>query len=211
MAEFQINKSEQPKQKKNFTVPKPGIQTKPTIIIGQILNGVAKKTFIQTGEEVSDEPIGTSKIFNVPIYCDITFNAGSYLNQDGLEINYQSLNLENVLVTIGNTKNIIKTKMQGRNGDIKEYISDGDFVIKIEGKIYGKGMNNYPIEEVQKLLSICFAPQSINITSGFLKMANIEDIVIESYNIDQMEGVRNYQPFTLNCLSDYPLILLKNA
>jgi hypothetical protein len=72
-------------------------------------------------------------------------------------------------------------------------------------------MNNYPQADVQKLHNICLAPQSINVTSSFLKMFNIEDIVIKSYNIDQQEGMRNCQPFTINCVSDVPLILLKNA
>jgi hypothetical protein len=193
-----ILRTEQPK--KNFTIPTPGFQTKPTVIIGNAALQVARKVFINTTIEAEDQEIGRSRIFNQPIYSDITFAAGSYTDQNNLTQNYALLNVEDVLITVMNTKNIIKTTLQGRNGTVKEYISDGDFTIKIEGRIYG-----------QELLDICLVPQSINVTSSFLKLFNVEDIVIESYNVDQVEGVRNYQPFTLNCVSDTPLILLKNA
>lgn len=198
--------------KKDFHMPDTHlIQSKPTVILGKVLVNNIRKEFINTGTELEDAKIKDSAIFNRPIYCDITFFGGSYTDQNNQTINYDGLNIEDVLVTVGNTKNIIETTLQGRNGTVKEYISDGDYVITITGKIYGKGMNNYPQQDVQKLHNICTVPQTIKVTSTFLKMFNVEDIVVKSYTIDQMEGIRNYQPFTLNCVSDYPLILLKNA
>jgi hypothetical protein len=208
---FTIQGSEQPTKKKDFNLPLPGVQAKPSVIIGQSALQVARKVFINTGTETEDQDIGKSRIFNQPIYSDITFNSGSYTDQNNLTQEFEELNIELVLVTVMNTKNIIETTLQGRNGTVKEYISDGDYQIKITGILYGSGMNNYPQEDVQKLHNICLAPQSINVTSSFLKMFNIEDIVIKSYSIEQQEGVRNSQPFTLNCVSDVPLILLKNA
>lgn len=200
-----------PNKVKGFTIPKPGYQSKPSVIIGQSALQVAKKVFINTGTEVEDTEIGRSKIFNQPIYSDITFNAGSYVDQNNLTQEYGPLNIQDVLITVRNPKNIIKTTLQGRDGTVKEYISNGDYIITITGKIYGAGMNNYPLEDTQKLIRICDAPQSINVTSSFLKMFNVEDIVIEDPDIPQLEGIRNYQPFTLQCSSDKPLILLKNA
>jgi hypothetical protein len=211
MAKFKAENTTAKPLKKDFTIPKPGFQTKPVVIISQVGTAVAKKIFINTGVETTDSEIGRSKIFNQPIYADVTFNAGSYTDQNDRTIEYPSLNVQDCLVTVMNTKNIIKTTLQGRNGTVKEYISDGDYSIKIEGKLYGNGMNNYPIGLVQDLHRICKAPQAISITSTFLKMFDVDNIVIESYNIDQMEGIRNYQPFILNCVSDYPLVLLKNA
>jgi hypothetical protein len=209
---FNILGAEQLPSRKQFTSSlTPSVLPKPTVIVGQVALRALRKNFIVTGEEIEDQSIGTSKIFNQPIYSDITFNSNSYTDQNGLDQTFEELNIELVLLTVMNTKNIIETTLQGRNGTVKEYISDGDYQIKIEGRIYGEGMNNYPQDAVQKLHNICLAPQSINVTSSFLKMFNIEDIVIKSYNFDQQEGMRNCQPFTLNCVSDVPLILLKNA
>ncbi len=217
--------TEQPKQLKNFQIPLPGTQTKPTVIIGQQAYKAYKKIFVSlpkegqredkqyliTGEEIQDQEIGRSKLFNQPIYSDVTFQAASYVDQNNNTINFASLQIDLVLMTVRNSKNIIKTTLQGRDGTVKEYISNGDYDIKIEGMIYGNGINNYPQQDVQRLINICLAPQSIRVTSAFLKTFNVEDIVIESYQIDQQEGMRNCQPFTLHCVSDSPLILLKNA
>ncbi len=209
---FNVGKSQPKVTKKDFHLPfSPAISTKPSVIIGRAALAQVKKIFINTGREVEDQEIGRSKIFNQPIYSDVTFQSGTYTDQNNQNINYSELNVEDVLITVMNTKNIIETTLQGRNGTVKEYISDGDYTITISGKIYGKGMNNHPQDDVQKLHNICLAPQSIKVTSSFLKLFNVEDIVIKTYTIDQLEGIRNYQPFTLNCVSDYPLILLKNA
>ncbi len=208
---FNIGKA-QPGLPKKFHLPfSPSISTKPSVIIGRAGLAQIKKHFISTGSETEDAEIGVSRIFNRPIYSDVTFHEGQYIDQNNHNITYTSLNVQDVLITVGNTKNIIETTLQGRNGTVKEYISDGDYTITIQGKIYGQGMNNYPQIDVQKLIDVCLVPQSIKVTSSFLKLFNVEDLVIKSYNIDQLEGIRNYQPFVLNCVSDFPLILLKNA
>lgn len=208
---FTINNPEQINSKSFTPPPVPNIAAKPTVIIGKQALAAEKKIFLKVTPEQEDQPIGNSAIFNRPIYSDITFFSGSYVDQNGRTIEYGPLNIQDVLITVMNQKNIIETTLQGRNGTVKEYISDGDFQIKIEGRIYGGGMNNYPQEAVQKLIGICEAPQALNVVSSFLKMFDVDNIVVKSYNIDQLEGIRNYQPFTLNCVSDYPLILLKNA
>lgn len=208
---FNTRSTEPSPLKKDFNIPAPGVTKKPTIILSKVGTEVAKRTFINTGTpEVSDKEVSKSK-FNQPVYSDLTFHSGEYTDQNNQKINYAELKIDDVLVTVMNTKNIIETTLQGRNGTVKEYISDGDYTITIQGKLYGKGMNNYPQDDVQKLHNICRVPQSVNITATFLKMFDISDIVIKSYTIDQLEGIRNYQPFVINCVSDYPLILLKNA
>ncbi len=222
---FIVTNTEQAKTPKDFNIPLPGFQSKPTVIIGQQALRAYKRIFISMPKpgkreekeyliedsEVSDLPVKDSKIFNQPVYSDITFHSNSYVDQNNNTVTFQELQIDLVVLSVMNTKNIIETTLQGRNGTVKEYISDGDYQIKIDGMLYGKGMNNYPQDEVQKLINICLAPQSINVTSSFLKLFNVEDIVIKSYNIDQQVGMRNCQPFTLNCVSDFPLILLKNA
>lgn len=226
MAEkFNITQSQPVPQKKDFQIPLPGFQSKPSVIIGKAAIQAYHKIFIAaptpgqredkqyliTQQEIEDQPIGRSKIFNQPIYSDLTFSAGSYVDNNGNTVNYDSLQIDLVIITVRNSKNIIKTALQGRDGTVKEYISSGDDDIKIEGVIYGNGINNYPQSDIQKLIALTDVPQSLKVTSSFLKMFNIQDIVIEDSDIKQMEGARNYQPFTLYCCSDTPLILLKNA
>lgn len=209
---FTILKAEQPTPlKKLISPPIPGLTTKPTVILGKLLLKALKKRYIKTGHEQEDTALVFSKQFNTPVFCDVTFSPGSYIDENGNQINFKGLNIQLALISVMNQKNIIETSLQGRNGTVKEYISDGDYQIKIEGKIYGHGANNYPQDDVQKLIQICKAPQAITITSDFLKLFDVSSIVVKNYTIDQLEGIRNYQEFVLQCLSDKELILLKNA
>lgn len=196
---------------KDFKPPVPGLTTKPSVIIGKAVVQALQKTFIVTGTEEEDQTAIASRQFNTPVYSDITFEGSSYTDENNNTITFQTVNIQLVLLTVMNQKNIIRTSLQGRNGDVLEYISDGNYQIKVEGKIFGNGANNYPQEAVQALIAICKAPQSITVTSDFLKMFDISSIAVLSYNIDQVEATRNYQEFTINCLSDKELILLKNA
>ena len=41
-----------------------------------------------------------------------------------------------VLLEVTQTKIIIKTPVQGRNGTVKEYISDGDYIVNIRGGLF---------------------------------------------------------------------------
>ena len=69
--------------------------------------------------------------------------------------------------------------------------------------------NVYPEDDVNKLITICEVPGSLEVTSTFLGMFLKEDsnVVITDYNIPQQPGVRNFQTFTINMLSDTPINL----
>lgn len=209
---FNILKSENPSSVKKLLIPPlPGLTTKPSIIIGKEVLGVLHKTFIKTGNEQEDTATVFSKQFNTPVFSDITFSGGSYIDENNNQITFDGLTIQLALISVINQKNIIETTLQGRSGTVKEYISDGDYQVKIVGKIYGPGANSYPQDDVQRLIKICEAPQAITVTSAFLKMFNVSSVVIRSRTIDQQEAIRNYQEFELYCLSDRELILLKNA
>lgn len=209
---FNITESEATPRPKNFIPPIPGFQTKPTVIIGNVVSQAVKKVFINTGSEAAnDNAVGLAKILNTRVYSNIEFVGASYTDENNQNVTFESLKIDLVLMTVNNQKNIVKTTLQGRNGTVKEYISDGDFSVKIEGKLFGDGAMNYPEGDVQKLIAVCLAPQAIQVNSDYLKLFDISNLVVETYDFPQTEGVRNYQEFTLNCVSDKELILLKNA
>lgn len=63
---------------------------------------------------------------------NITFPAGSYTDLDGREITYQKIGLDAVGVVITQRNNIVKTRISGRNGTIKEYVNRDDYRIRCE-------------------------------------------------------------------------------
>ncbi len=80
-----------------------------------------------------DQPVAIS-LLGTNVYSNLIFDAGSY-EKDGKTTNFNSIQLDTVLINISQSKNIVTTALQGRNGTVKEYISDGDYVIQVSGMI----------------------------------------------------------------------------
>jgi hypothetical protein len=143
--------------------------------------------------------------FGLPTFDVLSFNAFRYDDQNGVNISLSGLDFPIALMDVSMTKNVITTQIQGRNGTIKEYISDGDYSINIKGVLVGDGQNVYPEDLVKQLIKYIRCPQEIPISSPILNdMYNISSIVIIDHNIGQNEGMRNVVPFELTALSETP-------
>ena len=115
------------------------------------------------------------------------------------------------LLTINQEKNIVRTNVQGRNGSVKEYVSDGDYQISIKGVIVGEDSNKPPIEDLKKLDTFCKSPFSLDVVSNVLDYFKIYTVVISGYDYEQREGMRNVFDFSINCYSDEPFEIKSNA
>lgn len=195
-------------------------------------------------EELQEEADAISYL-GTPILDPFTFNGGSFFELS--DINKENpiafpdnrgadgigLTIPNMIIEVNQTKNIITTPIQGRDGTVKEFISRGDYMITLSGIITGKMNqetgtvlsigNRYPEDDVTKLITICEVPDSLSVTSTFLSMflrngvqgpnsgnENVipdTRVVITDYSIPQQIGVRDHQIFTINMLSDTPINL----
>jgi hypothetical protein len=108
-------------------------------------------------------------------------------------------------MTVELPKIIAKTQIAGRNGTVKEYISDGDFMISMRGAIVSPYLDVFPSEEVALFIELMGLPKQIPVASEFLARFSIFDIVVERYSIAQKLGSRNEVPFEITALSDIPL------
>jgi hypothetical protein len=145
-----------------------------------------------------------NSFFGLPVFDVLTFMGMNYIAYDGKKITLDTIHFGVALCDINQSKNIITTSIQGRNGTIKEYISDGDYTINIKGVITSAAQDYYPEQNVKRLKDFCDAPTPISIASQYINMFGIKDIVIKDYSFAQVEGMRNVQPFELNCLSETP-------
>ena len=124
--------------------------------------------------------------------------------------------IQECIITINQEKNIVTTPLQGRDGTIKEYVSDGDFNITVDAGIstYSPDEENYldyPIEEVEKLMDFLNAKENIGVQSDFLQVFGINSVVVKSYSLQQ-ETHSNRQSINIQMLSDRPYeIKLKEA
>lgn len=109
--------------------------------------------------------------------------------------------LETAIGSISQERNIITTPIAGRNGTVKEYISDGDFVISVTGKIVDNG-NKFPDDQVTDIANIFKVPNELVIVNSFLFNFDIKNVVIKSYKIEQIEGAENLYNISIEMLSD---------
>lgn len=181
----------------------------------------------KVGAQESDKKEAIS-IFGTPVYGTVFIKQPEYqvfdFNPDTKEYvertvgpdlgenTQRGLILENCIIDVNQTKNIITTVVVDYPGTVKEYIADGDFAITIRGFVSTTAPDLYPIDDVKTLENYLKAPVALSIVSDFLNnVFGIDTVVVQNYNLSQQQGLRNVQYFQLNCLSDNPFVILETA
>lgn len=153
------------------------------------------------------EPDNGKSYLGTPVYSYIEFPEGSYETLQGERVDYDGVRINEVLLEISMTRNIVTTAIQGRNGTIKEYVSDGDYQISITGKLVNE-QNSFPETSLNALKEICKVPDTLVVNSPFLQYFDITACVVLDYRFTEIEGFRNVVDFQINLLSDTPPIQL---
>ena len=122
-----------------------------------------------------------------------------------------SITLAECIITVTQERNIVCTVVQGRDGTVKEYISDGDYSVDVSAAILPDGdsadggfMNvedRYPLPELQDLLELLREKQALEVQSDFLDLFKIHSVAVKSYSVAQ-ETHSNRQAIALSLLSD---------
>lgn len=127
--------------------------------------------------------------------CELTFE-----NPKG-----ERLVINDAIVAIGRTKNIVTTQMVGMNGTIKEYINDGDYTLNIVVGVAavkdGVIVDEYPADGLRELRKFLDSPDTLEVYSMFLDIFGISRIVIRSYSVTQ-DTASNYQSVSIQAISD---------
>lgn len=117
--------------------------------------------------------------------------------------------LETVLIDVSQRKNIITTPVSGRNGTVKEYISDGDYEVRIRGVLVTPGSTAYPYDQVRALGDRLRQPEALDVICDYLRNFDIYKLVVTDYSFPQNEGFQNVQAFEITCISDLPEELIE--
>lgn len=136
-----------------------------------------------------------------PVYARVTLMSGKYIDQYGNAQTFPRIDLEGVIVTVNQPKNIVKTVIQGRPGSVKEYIGDSDYNVGISGIITGLN-GQFPMDAFTQLKKVLDAQVPIQITSRYLQACGVDYIVVEDYTLDQEAGGYSYQKFSITAISD---------
>jgi Domain of unknown function (DUF6046) len=154
---------------------------------------------------VRDAPLRISEL-GTPVMSDLNIQQGGYTDESGVKREFIGLQEDTVLFTVSMSKNIITTSIMGRSGTVKEYISDGDYQINIQGILTGKN-GVHPSAKKAQLKAVLDAPIALNINSRYLNDLGIYSIVVTGYEFPQVMGGYSQQVFSINAISDLPVIL----
>lgn len=171
--------------------------------VGDAVNILANSLFGQA----SDPYYYTSR-FDTPVRNYLLINGGTYkaLNRDGEVVDkaYPTLFIDSAIINVGMKKNIELSAVNGRNGTRKEYISDGDFTIDIDGVLSTDWGTQYPHEDMNSLREILSSPEELTVISPQLSRLGITNIVVDAFNFPQQAGFYNTQEFSIRALSHEP-------
>ncbi|WP_188815570.1 DUF6046 domain-containing protein [Hymenobacter cavernae] len=162
-------------------------------------------------EEVSSDLYGTplapeiegTNLLGLPVFTRVEFPATSFRDK---------VVLDDPIVEVGRDKLIIATDIQGRDGTVKEYISNGDYAVTIKGILAsdpkdGRYSRRYPTREVQNLQALIDAAEALPVTGRLFRILGIRNLVIKGHTWPALPGFTNLQAYELRCLSDEPIEL----
>lgn len=128
-----------------------------------------------------------------------------------LALRYDDEDLEFVfdecVLSIDQTKNIVKTPMPGKDGTVKEYISKGDYIITASAGILNEmGDHTYPLDQLKTLADLLELDKTLDIQSDLLDVFDITGVVVEGFRLVQ-ETHTNRQALQIDLISDEPFII----
>lgn len=143
-------------------------------------------------------------LLGLPVFAQVHF-----LPQPG----FAGIVLNDPIVEVSRDKIILTTEVQGRDGTVKEYISQGDYAVTIKGilasnPLDGRVSRRYPEAEVLALKKVVEVPEALPVAGRLFRILGIRNLVIKGVSWPALPGFTNLQAFELRCLSDDPIELL---
>ena len=179
----------------------------------QLARGVALNMAFRFGMKTA-EPFEVSKYIGKDKNPEL-LNLGElegkqWLTSLALKYDGKEFIFNECIITLNMEKNIVTTTLQGRNGTIKEYISDGDYNISVDAGISTYTLDYkedfdiaYPIDAVAELKKFLSIPEALEVQSDFLEIFGIKSAVVKSFGLQQ-ETHSNRQSINIQMLSDEP-------
>lgn len=108
------------------------------------------------------------------------------------------------LVTINSDKNLLSTRVQGRDYSRKELISNGDIRFNVSGQITSGKPDIYPSEEIKKFIKVMQYKGIVKVNNQVLDQFGITHIVITDFTITPKQGYKSLQQYSFNAIGLQP-------
>ena len=108
------------------------------------------------------------------------------------------------LVSIDSDKNIILTRVQGRDYSRKELVSNGDINFSVSGTICSNMPDVYPEEEVKKFIQVMQYKGVVEVNNQMLDQFGIRKVLIKNFNLTPREGYKSSQQYSFTAVGIQP-------
>lgn len=108
------------------------------------------------------------------------------------------------LITINSDKNLVTTRVTGRDYSRKELVSNGDIKFSVSGQITSGKPDIYPTEEMKKFYKVMQYKGIVKINNIVLDQLGISNIVIENFNVSPKQGYKGLQQYTFSAIGLQP-------
>ena len=108
------------------------------------------------------------------------------------------------LVTINSDKNVVVSKIQGRDYSRKELVSNGDIKFTVSGQITSGMPDIYPESEIKKFIKVMQYKGVVRVNNQILDQFGITHILITDFNISPREGYKALQNYTFSAIGLQP-------
>ena len=108
------------------------------------------------------------------------------------------------LISVDSEKNLILTKVSGRDYTRKELVSNGDLNFSVSGHLMSNLPEVMPINEMQKFMQIMKYKGIVEVNNPIFGAYNVTKIVIKNFNITTKEGETDRQYYTFTAVGIQP-------
>lgn len=108
------------------------------------------------------------------------------------------------LININSGRNIIVTKVQGRDYSRKELVSNGDIKFSVSGQITSAKPDIYPEAEVKKFLKVMNYKGIVEVNNQVLDQLGISHIVITDFSLSPKQGYKSVQQYSFSAIGLQP-------
>jgi hypothetical protein len=132
----------------------------------------------------------------------------SRLRLDGLE-------LPNLIVEVSGRKNVISTKIAGKDDVVNEIVSFEMWAVKLRGYVIGPTTGTpdsefgyFPYTELKKQVKLFRKNQALQVECEYFRLLDIHYLILTDVNFPDMAGYDNVFAYEFNAISDKPVELV---
>lgn len=108
------------------------------------------------------------------------------------------------IVTVDSEKNLIATRVQGRDYSRKELVSNGDIKFSVSGQITSREPDIYPDDEIKKFFKVMQYKGIVEVNNMVLNELGVTHIVIQSFNITPKQGYKSLVSYSFSAIGLQP-------